>query len=107
MKKIFISILSGILLLFTSYNIVSADQEIKTSINSNGQDTITINVENQQERPLENLSYQLDLPAGYELVDKLPTLQELGSHLTHKFDVKIKKIQRLCQVLEKLGVSIP
>ena len=91
MKKIFFSILSGILLLFTSYNIVSADQEIKTSINSNGQDTITINVENQQERPLENLSYQLDLPAGYELVDKLPTLQELGSHQTHKFDVKIKK----------------
>ena len=94
MKKIFISILSGILLLFTSYNIVSADQEIKTSINSNGQDTITINVENQQERPLENLSYQLDLPAGYELVDKLPTLQELGSHQTHKFDVKIKKTSK-------------
>ena len=94
MKKIFISILSGILLLFTSYNIVSADQKIKTSINSNGQDTITINVENQQERPLENLSYQLDLPAGYELVDKLPTLQELGSHLTHKFDVKIKKTSK-------------
>ena len=94
MKKIFISILSGILLLFTSYNIVSADQEIKTSINSNGYDTITINVENQQERPLENLSYQLDLPAGYELVDKLPTLQELGSHQTHKFDVKIKKTSK-------------
>jgi len=94
LKKIFISILSGILLLFTSYNIVSADQEIKTSINSNGQDTITINVENQQERPLENLSYQLDLPAGYELVDKLPTLQELGSHQTHKFDVKIKKTSK-------------
>ena len=94
MKKIFFSILAGILLLFTSYNIVSADQEVKASINSNGQDTITINVENQQERPLENLSYQLDLPAGYELVDKLPTLQELGSHQTHKFDVKIKKTSK-------------
>ena len=94
MKKIFFSILAGILLLFTSYNIVSADQEVKASINSNGQDTITINVENQQERPLENLSYQLDLPEGYELVDSLPTLQELGSHQTHKFDVKIKKTSR-------------
>ena len=94
MKKIFFSILAGILLLFTSYNIVSADQEVKASINSNGQDTITINVENQQERPLENLSYQLDLPEGYELVDSLPTLQELGSHQTHKFDVKIKKTSK-------------
>ena len=88
-------------MIFGTGRIAFANEQISAEISGDGQNQLSVKVRNSSNSEVNDVSYQLNLPQGYEVDGHLPTSESLKSGQTHEFKVNIKQGQT--GVLPKTG----
>ena len=101
MRKKLFSILFFLAMIFGTGRIAFANEQISAEISGDGQNQLSVKVRNSSNSEVNDVSYQLNLPQGYEVDGHLPTSESLKSGQTHEFKVNIKQGQ--AGVLPKTG----
>ena len=101
MRKKLFSILFFLAMIFGTGRIAFANEQISAEISGDGQNQLSVKVRNSSNSEVNDVSYQLNLPQGYEVDGHLPTSESLKSGQTHEFKVNIKQSQ--AGVLPKTG----
>ena len=101
MRKKLFSILFFLAMILGTGRIAFANEQISAEISGDGQNQLSVKVRNSSNSEVNDVSYQLNLPQGYEVDGHLPTSESLKSGQTHEFKVNIKQGQ--AGVLPKTG----
>ncbi|EGF13184.1 LPXTG cell wall anchor domain-containing protein [Streptococcus sanguinis] len=101
MRKKLFSILFFLAMILGTGRIAFANEQISAEISGDGQNQLSVKVRNSSNSEVNDVSYQLNLPQGYEVDGHLPTSESLKSGQTHEFKVNIKQDQ--AGVLPKTG----
>ena len=101
MRKKLFSILFFLAMIFGTGRIAFANEQISAEISGDGQNQLSVKVRNSSNSEVNDVSYELNLPQGYEVDGHLPTSESLKSGQTHEFKVNIKQGQ--AGVLPKTG----
>ena len=104
MRKKLFSILFFLAMIFGTSRIAFANEQISAEISGDGQNQLSVKVRNSSNSEVNDVSYQLNLPQGYEVDGHLPTSESLKSGQTHEFKVNIKQGQ--AGILPKTGEKI-
>ena len=91
-------------MIFGTSRIAFANEQISAEISGDGQNQLSVKVRNSSNSEVNDVSYQLNLPQGYEVDGHLPTSESLKSGQTHEFKVNIKQGQ--AGILPKTGEKI-
>ena len=93
-----------LVMIFGTSRIAFANEQISAEISGDGQNQLSVKVRNSSNSEVNDVSYQLNLPQGYEVDGHLPTSESLKSGQTQEFKVNIKQGQ--AGILPKTGEKI-